>query len=268
MVSRDIINSLLPEGQFWTPADDDYYDNLLEGIAENFETVRLVMKVLGNLRDPAKTTILSDLEKEFSIIPVEGTTEAERRARLAVTMFRRSELPTYERLEETLQAAGFNVYVHANSPAVDPRDFLEENFNMVCGGLLPSGNESQCGEPGAICAKVGGELLVNGELFNQRPHYTFLCGEALAQCGEALAYAGQNDGVYMISAREYVVPAQSGYWPRIFFVGGEATRDPVTNEITNIDIASIPSNREMEFKRIILKYKPLMSWAALIVVYA
>lgn len=267
MLSRSVIDTLLPRGPAWEPAADDDYDLLLEGIADNSEAVRLDLEKLRYLRDPAKTSILSDLEHEYGIIPSATATTAERRQRLAFSMFRRSEKPTYELLEEQLNAADFNVYVHANSPAVDPDTFLDENFNMVCGDTLPGGNDAQCGEAEAICARVGGELLVNGEIFDQEPNYICLCGEALAQCGEPdVGLCGQYDSIALIPIL-YAVPDVAGYWPLIFFVGGPATRDPVSGEITEIEIASIPIDRRQEFRRIILRYKPMASWAALIVVY-
>lgn len=267
MFSRAVINALLPSGAAWEPAVSSDYDLLMDGIGDNSDVIHDAMDQLRYLRDPARTPILSDLEKEYAVVPVAGSTEAERRARLAATMFDRGRLPTYEVLQDKLWAAGFtNVLVHANSPAVDPDTFLNEDFNMLCGDLLPGGNEAQCGEAEAICARVGGELLVNGEFFEQSPNYSVLCGEALAQCGEDLAYAGQYDSINLVLI-EYEVPADGGYWPLIFFVGGAATRN-VDGEITDIEIAPVPIERRLEFRRIILKHKMMASWAALIVVYA
>jgi hypothetical protein len=266
ILSRDVLNLLWPEGAAWTPATDDDYDKLLEGISENSEYVRLAMFALRYLRDPLNTTILSDLEKEFAVYPTPGATEEERRQRLANVMFGRSEQPTYELLQAKLRNAGFDVYVHANSPAVDPDLFLAQNFNMMCGELLPGGNDAQCGEPEAICAETGGELLVNGEIFLQFPNYTFLCGEADAQCGEPDGMAGQYDSIRLEEIL-YEVPAIAGYWPMIFFVGGPATRDPVTGALTEIEMVTIPIEREAEFKKLILRYKVMASWAALIAVF-
>ena len=143
MFSRQVLDALWPEGAFWQPVTGDDYDKLLEGIAENTEKARLDMEKLRSLRDPLKTPILSDLEKEFGIIPVSGATEAERRQRLAAIMFRRGEIPTYSSLEEQLQMAGFDVQVHINSPAVDPAIFLDQAFQMLAGGTLPGGNDAQ-----------------------------------------------------------------------------------------------------------------------------
>lgn len=266
MFSRDVLNALMPDGPIWEPIAGNDFDNLLEGIAANTENVRARIAQLRDLRNPNKTTILSDLEKEYGIIPVSGATTAQRRQRLAATMFNRGELPTYDLLEQKLQAAGFDVYVHENSPAVDPAGFIERSFQMTAGETLPGGNDSQCGEPEAYCGSIGGYLLVNGQINDQSPNYSILCDEPLAQCGESLAYAGQYDGI-TLTPIEYDIPAAAGYWPLIFFVGGEATRNAL-GEITGIDIAPIPAEREFEFKRIILKYKPMFSWAGLIVVWS
>jgi len=218
-LSRAVIDALFPEGPAWSPAADDDYDLLLEGVSDNSEAVRLDLDKLRYLRDPARTPILDDLESEFAVIPSATASEAQRRIRLASTMFRRSEQPTYEMLEEKLQGAGFDCYVYANDPAVDPSLYLEQNFNMVCGGLLPGGNESQCGEAEAYCAQSGGELLVNGEIFDTFPDFNCLCGEPLMQCGEADALCGSYTGILLIPI-EYPIPDNSGYWPLIFFVGG------------------------------------------------
>lgn len=265
MPNRAVINALLPEGAAWEPEVEDDYDFLLNGIAENSNVMHSDLDLIRYFRDPARTPILSDLEAEFAVIPVATSTEAERREWLAIVMFRRSELPTYESLEEKLRDAGFDVYVHANDPAVDPAIFLAQAFQMICDDLLPGGNDAQCGEAEAYCGQIGGELLVNGEIFEQELDYIVLCDEVLAQCDEATALTGNYNSVNLIPI-EYELPAGAGYWPLIFFVGGEATRNPA-GEITNIDIAEIPIERRLEFRRIILKYKPMFSWAGLIVVY-
>lgn len=264
MFSRNVINALLPDGQAWEPGAGDDYDLLLNGIGENSDAVKSDLDLIRYFRNPYKTPILSDLEKEFAVIPSASATEAERRQRLAIKMFNKSQLPTYEFLQEKLRDAGFDVYVHANSPAVDPAIFLDEAFQMTAGDTLPGGNDAQAGEPEAYCGRVGGELLVNGELFKAFPNYTVLCDEAEAQCGESSATAGEYDSIRLEYIQYDIPPAAQ--WPLVFFVGGEATRNAL-GELTNIDIADIAIERRLEFRRIILRYKPMMSWAGLIVVY-
>ena len=266
-LSRAVLNSLLPEGSFWTPAAGDDYDLLLEGIADNSESVYQVLKSLACIRCPETTTLLDDLEKEYGIIPASLATEEERRSRLKAFIYRRTGTGAWDILQSKLREAGFtDVYVHPNDPAVDPNIFLAQAFNMVCGDLLPGGNDAQCGEPEAICAQVGGELLVNGDLFLSVPNYVNLCGEPLATC-DATVQAGDFDGYKsQLVDITYQIPTNSGYWPLIFFVGGPATRD-VDGYLTEIQFYTLPIERRLEFRRTILKFKPMHSWGGLIVVY-
>ncbi len=265
-LSRSVLNALLPSGSFWEPAAGDDYDLLLDGIAQNSEAVYQDLKQLSCLRCPDTTPILSDLEREYGVVPSALATEADRRSRLRAFMFRRANTGAYDVLQEKLREAGFaDVYVHENSPAVDPDIFLAQAFNMTCGDLLPGGNDAQCGEPEAFCASVGGELVVNGDLYSNVPNYVNLCGEDIG-CGEGVL-CGDFDGYKSTSLDAvYTVPADSGYWPLIFFVGGQATRD-INGYITEIMIYSVPVERRLEFRRIILKFKPMHSWGGLIVVY-
>ena len=269
MLSRSIINALLPDGKFWQPKSDDDYDKLLDGIAANSDAVIADMNDLAYLRDPERTPILSDLEKEYGIIPATGATEAERRSRLKAFRYRRTFTGAADMMQAKLREAGFDdVYVYANDPAVDPNIFLTQAFNMVCGGLLPGGNPAQCGEPEAICASLGGELVVNGDLFTSVPNYINRCGEPAVQCGGAI-YCGDFDGYKSLSVDiAYVIPTESGYWPLFFFVGGPATFDPVTGELTEIEFYSVPNQRRVEFHRTILRFKPLFSWGGLVVIYS
>lgn len=266
-ISRSTLNALLPEGAFWQPAAESDYDLLIEGIASNTEVNYQVLKQLACIRCPESTPMLDDLELEYGIIPAILATEAERRSRLEAFIYRRAGSGAWDLLQSKLREAGFtDVYVHPNDPAVDPNIFLAQAFNMVCGDLLPGGNDAQCGEPEAICARVGGELLVNGDLFKSVPNYVNLCGEPLATC-DATVQAGDFDG-YKSQLQDitYSIPTESGYWPLIFFVGGPATRD-IDGYLTEIEFYTLPIERRLEFRRTILKFKPMHSWGGLIVVY-
>ena len=266
--SRRILNALLPQGWFWTPKPLSDYDKLLDGVSNNSGAVYSDLKKLSSLRDPLTTPILSDLEKEYAVVPFTGATDAQRRQSLKAFMFRRANTGAYDILQEKLREAGFtDVYVIPNDPAVDPDIFLAQDFAMVCGDLLPSGNEAQCGEPEALCQSVGGELLVNGELFTPVLNYINQCGETLITCGDDV-YCGDFDGYKSaLTDITYVVPDDSGYWPLIFFVGGEPSYDEY-GFLDEIQMYNVPSQRRTEFRRIILKFKPMHSWGALIVQYS
>ncbi len=259
---RRVIDSLLPPGRFWTPAPGSDYDKLLDGMAANSDAVKADIDKLAHIRNPYRTPVLSDLEKEYGVIPAPHATDAERRDRLAVFMRKRKATGAWDEMQAKLQQSGFDVYVHPNDPAVDPNIFLTQAFQMVAGG-----SNAYCGGVDAFCAQIGGELLVNGDLYESRPNYVNRCDVAGVCCG-ADVYAGEFDG-YKSALVDvtYAIPTDPGYWPLIFFVGGAATRDATTGALTAIASASIPNERRLEFRRIILKFKPMHAWGGLIVIY-
>lgn len=72
-----------------------------------------------------------------------------------------------------------------------------------------------------------------------------------------------NGELYYLGAKWYYdVPTTPSRWNLVFFVGGTATRDGL-GHITDIAFVFININRVVEFKKIILKYKPTHSWAGL-----
>ena len=127
---------------------------------------------------------------------------------------------------------------------------------MVCGNQAAC-----CGNQEAICGITGGELVVSGDI-NKQVKAMICCGNQAACCGNQKAGAGYFERMSLIPIR-YEVPV-SGYWSLLFFVGGPATRN-ISGEITSIDLAVVPTERRTELIENIVKYKPMFSWAGLIV---
>jgi hypothetical protein len=254
---RRTIDTLLPPGSAWQPAPDGDFDKFLDGIAANWETIRIFLADLKNVRDPHDTSFLADLEREYGVLTNLSLTETQRRAALSPLVFNRGSTGTVDAMQQALTDAGFDVQVHENSPAVDPAIFLDQQFQMVAdGGAAFAGNQD------AFAGRVGGELLVNGDIFNTVKSFEVTAGNLYA--GD-----GQTAGEYTDLIREkieYPIPTDPDDWPMVFFVGGDATRN-VGGELTDIELANVPTEQESDFKRIILKYKPIHSWAGLIVTY-
>lgn len=259
-VSRAMINSLLPPG--WDIETGGDLDLFLEGLAENKEAMRVFLATLSTLRNPQKTAYLSDLEKEYGLMTRTNLTEQVRRDRLEVRVYERNGKGSDDNLQTALRRAGFDVQVHENSPAVDPSQFIDKAFQMVAGDPV----NAFAGDPNAYAGQVGGELLVNGPIFNQIPLYLMEAGGTPTSfAGDPLAYAGYFLELKRTS-RIYQTPTDPADWPLVFFVGGDATRN-VDGELTDIQIAEIPIERKEEFHNIILRIKPVHSWAGLIVIY-
>lgn len=260
-IMRQNLDSLLPGGSALIPKVDGGMDLLFEGIADNWERSRTRLALLADIRNPWKTEMLADLEREFGITPNPNYTEEMRRMVLAQKMYTRDQRGTIDEMRSALTSAGFNVYVWANDPAVDPAPFIEQAFLMTCGA-----DNAYCGEPSAVCGNIGGELLVNGPLYTQLPAIGMCCGSELAFCHEPEACCGFFDYLRLIPYI-YEIPSDSDDWPFVFFVGGLATFN-IDGEIIDIAQVNIPIYREFEFKEIILRLKPMHSWAALIVSFS
>lgn len=68
---------------------------------------------------------------------------------------------------------------------------------------------------------------------------------------------------YVLAGIRDAVPVvlTSEDWPLIFFVGGAAVRDGVTNELLSIAYAAIPIDSLSIFNKIVKRIMPLHSWA-------
>lgn len=225
-ISRGMLDALLPEGKLWYVASEEDLDNIFDGIAENWEISREFLASLANLNDPYLTPILEDKEKEYGLEYNSALSNDERRDRLANAMTDVSNLGTAEDLQSKLRKAGFDVYVYQNYPKVNPSVILAGSDGIVLGA-----DSSVMGPDEHFLGAQTGELIVNG----------------------------------LDSDENYDIPVDDGYWPLIFFIGGgEVTRNYL-GEIVAVSRAVVPSHRKRELVRLIVKYKPLITWCGLMI---
>ncbi|MCK5127588.1 MAG: hypothetical protein KAR42_15130 [candidate division Zixibacteria bacterium] len=238
-------------------------DKLLDGISDNQIPIQEFLAQLAYTRIPGKTPILDDADKEWGLIPNPDLSEDERRARLLSAKTSNKNEGTDTFIQEKLRLAGFDVYVHRNNPPINPALFLSDDFLVVCGGS----EDATCGEADAVCGSggAGGDLIVNGDLYVNSLDYLVMCGGEGAICGVADAVCGATSGDINRQLVTYTLPTDSGYWPLVFFVGGLATRDPITDELTSIEFAEIPVSRRDEIVSLIVKYKPAHSWCGILI---
>ncbi|NIP56132.1 hypothetical protein GWN42_31330 [candidate division KSB1 bacterium] len=255
-LDRKSIGVLWPEGPAWDIEHGSDTDKTLDGVAEFYAPVRQEFSGLASLRNPTKTAYLQELEQEYGVTP--RSSQADRRAYLDGYIFADNN-GSIDTLQDALYRAGFGVTVYDNDPVVDPASILETGFQLQCGG-----DNAYAGDPEAYCGTTGGELLVNGEQIFYEPLYLSVCGDMYAGDPDAVCGRFNNSEPQV---KTYPIPTDSDSWPFLFFVGGEATRDTVTDEITFIEPAEILLGRKFEFERIILKYKPLFTWAGLVITY-
>jgi hypothetical protein len=282
----DILQELFPESPLFDPAPGEGLDQFFDGWAENEITVYEFLWALAHIRDPYRTPVLEALEREMGQITNTTLTEEFRRLYLAALMYSKVGNGDRDFLQDRLRQAGFDVYVYENNPRSDPRHFLNGGYLMYAGDTL-----AQAGEPGAQAGACVGELLVNGDLFETYVDYLVGAGDTLSQAGEPDMIAG-NFGGMIKRPIEYEVPSDEKYWPAILYVGGPAVFAPTEplapmlagdtlaqagepgayagiwlGQMISIDFANIPNERRDQFRKLILKIKPLHSWAALVVNY-
>lgn len=253
---RRVIDAVWPSGSAWVPKVGEGMDQLMDGVSDGLQEARDTVSVLNRIRSPAETILLSELELEYGIVPDPSKTDASRRALLAAKRSNPSGVGSAEDLEAVLQAAGFDVFVYSNDPAVNPVPFIR-SFLMVAGA-----DNAHAGEPNAVAEITQTRLLVNGDIIISAPEFLMHAGEPEAVAGEPGAVAeitGVIDQLFI-----YPLPVDPNDWPYVFFVGGVATFAP-DGSITDISAATIPADRVVEFERIILQIKPVTTWAVLII---
>lgn len=226
---KAILESLLPPGLLWEVEQGEGLDNLLDGLAASLDATVADMAALSVVRDPQRTQILADLEREYGVGVAAGSSESARRAHLSAFKAATNGDGGRDFLQRVLDAAGFTVRVHVNNPPVDPGSFV-----LYAAGSTFGNSTAQFGVS-SMGAKRG-ELLANGEVYRDQAKVA------------------------------YSVPANEGYWSMVFFVGGAATRNGL-GELTSIADAEVPAERRAELRRLILKCKPMSTWAGLLINY-
>jgi len=238
-IIKQALLKLFPKGSAWRPKIDGQFDKLVEGIAANEEFERAFLAGIARIRDPQTTPYLDDLEYEYGLIKDNRLTEAERRDQLQAIVYAIAGSGSETYLQDILHTAGFTqCFVYQNNPPVNPNSFLSSSALMVANG----GNHYAGYYPVSLptTAVAGwtngiGELIVNGDLFQQ-----YVAIEMVA--GAGIAYAGYHTagpppylsvcGYFSDTQRqpvEYIVPQTKETWPFVFFIshaGFELIDDP------------------------------------------
>jgi len=241
-IIRAALDALFPPGELWNPEDGESFDQQLDGISDTIEDVKSTIDSLEHIRNPYKTPVFTDLERNFGFLPNDDIDLDIRQKRLATRIYKKDRVNAVQDLQNDLTSAGFNVLVHQNDPPVDP----------------------------ALFYTPPAKILVNTPIRIQLQATTM-------QAGASVAYAGYNEGggyfscagyfeYYIDRFLQYFLPTDPKYWPMIFFVGGTATRNP-SGELTSIAFADVDSNRQVELDETILRAKSLGIWCVLIVNY-
>lgn len=258
---RTVVDLIYPKGPAHEPVPDGDYDKFRDATADNIDVIRSDVKNTAFIRTPDKTDNLDDLEREYGIVKNINLSIAERTAALKSIRYAKATTGNDDDLQFMLDNAGFNLNVYNNSPdgpAIDPGIILNQNFVMQAGDLT----NDFAGQDDAYAGRVGGELLVNGDIFEQ-VQTIFGAGDVFAGNDNAVAGYFERLNQTLIV---YDIPTDPTKWPLIFFVGGAATFAG-DGSILTIEQGLVPSQQEKQLKDIILKFKGLYSWCGLVVTF-
>lgn len=272
-IIRAMIDALLPPGAIWEAEPNESFDQQLEGISDSIEDIKITIDSLEHIRNPFKTPVFTDLERNFGFQPNENVDLEIRRKRLSRRIYKKDRNNAVGDLQDDLDFSGFNLQVHQNDPPVDPSLFFpSQPFQMAAGSDYAYAGYNLGAEILSYAGSYGAKFLVNTLIIKQEQAVTM-------QAGDTIAFAGYNVGEGVISVagyfRDYIykpiiydIPLDPDYWPMIFFIGGNATRDPATNELVSISPGNVDINRQVELDQAILRAKSLGVWCILIVNYS
>ena len=199
---------------------------------------------------PQTTRNLAEYEAQFGL-EAGNLTEQQRRDRLAAVWRATGGGQSPRYLQDVLQSAGFDVYVHefwvpSSRPAVgvDSVATVRNPLTYLRASYLGA-DEVGKGYP-----------LVN-KLSNFTRVYLGQCGNANAQCGNAAIQCGNSSGTTEVF-RDYTIPNDATVWPFFMYVGGE----------TFGDLASVEMSRRDEFEELCLRICPEHLWLGILVQYS
>ena len=270
MIFLRVFKHLLPQARAWRLTVDKRLRQLFQGLAGSAADVRVFVDRVWSDLLPQQTRELSEWETQWGLRGV-GLNEQQRRDRLAAAWRALGgQDPRY--IQDTLQANGFDVYVHewwepGSEPALgvqacatprNPllylrRDSTGRPILVECGELF-----AECGEPSAEAGNSlspAGYPLVN-RVFPTTPGLIALAGEEFMLAGEEEAESGQYEG-FQIGELNYAIPNDAATWPYFLYIGGRDFPE----------LAVIDPKRRQEFEGLCLKICPLQQWIGILVTY-
>lgn len=268
-----LFQHLLPSGRAWRITVEKRLRQFFAGLTVIPEGVKENADSIFEDVFPDTTSKLSDWEEQFGMQNAVST-EAERRERLAATwrQLYGGQSPRY--IQDTLQAAGFDVYVHewwepvagrpcggsvdgnATPVARDPFTYLWDGVTdrafvgcghdlLYCGGDRAFSN-SQDDPPGYV-------LVNKVKVTEQLP---IGCGNDLLYCGGLQAACGAETLTFPF--KTYQIPSDPDGFPYFLYIGGENFPDQ----------AVVQGARREEFERLCLRICPAQQWLGILVTYS
>lgn len=274
-----IFQHLLPTARAWWLTPDKVLRDFFLGFAPPLDDTREFFDQLFVDIDPQQTTQLEEWEFQFALPPA-SLTPQQRRDRLdGRWKAQGGQSPRY--IQDTLQAAGFDVYVHEwwvpdplhpTGGSVDgdsvpvarnPNDYLFDGTGGLPFLMYDGGTDSQDGDLdglSAIIAQDGqtaveaGYPLVNKILESSDSEI----GDGDADMLDGGLEAQDGGIVTTYSQKQYTIPVDPTKYPYFLYIGAE----------TFPEIADLSEARRDEFEDLCLKICPTEQWLGILVQYS
>jgi hypothetical protein len=251
----NLFKRLLPDSRAWSLIVDKLLRKFFESLSISLgDDVKLYYDQIYQDLFPATTRELQAWNLQFGL-PDNGLSEGDQRTRLAAAwQAQGGQSPRY--IQDTLQNAGFPVYVHEWwVPGSDP-PIVRNPFAVIQALGIGCGEPSaECGEPIMECGNSffagGGYTLVN-KIYRAVRISLAECGDVGSECGEPIMGCGNFAG-YRFERQVYELPTDPDLWPYFVYIGGE----------TFGEVAQIPASRIEEFEDLCLKIVPEHLWIIL-----
>ena len=263
MIFFRIFQHLLPNAKAWRLTTQKQLREFFEGLTGTGDDVRRFFDFIWLDIFPDTTRELSDWELQFGL-PNTLLTEQERRDRLDATWKAiGGQSPRY--LQDTLQAAGFDVYIHewwelprTEPPTLrNPLTYLNDGSGAIQyvmnDGALEANDGNLESNDGASLTPTG-FVLVNQ--FDETVITAIGDGSLVMNDGSADA----NDGSFLTGfiPKQYIIPNDPTKWPYFLYIGGQIFPDH----------AIVPASRQNEFETLCMKLCPAQQWLGMLITYA
>ena len=267
----NVFKHLLPRARAWRLTPAKRLRSFFEGLANTPADVKTFSDSVYQDIDPQSTRELDAWDQQFGL-PDVGLSDQDRRDRLdAAWKARGGQDPKY--IQDTLQAAGFDVYVHewwepvpgrpgGGSINGDVTPTARNPFTYLWDGAAPR-QYVGCGHDLAYCN--GDSMFANSQ--DSPPGYPLVnkvleaingvigAGHEQAMAGGDRSYTGASTLSYEL--KQYIMPADTTKYPYFLYIGGA----------TFPEQATVPLSRQDEFEDLCLKIAPTEQWLGILVTY-
>lgn len=270
-----LFKHLLPNARAWRLIVDKQLREFFQGLGNSLgDPTKLFFDEIWTDIDPQQTRELDAWEKQFGL-PTSGLTEQQRRDRLdAAWKAKGGQSPRY--IQDTLQAAGFNVYVHewwvpGSEPAVGvlgsatarvPSTYLNDNVSDLDYLSADGAPDMQDGDlalamDGATLQPTGYPLV--NKIFIFDPDYLAQDGGPDMQDGDlAIGMDGGLGPFGQYTLKKYVIEPIPDTYAYFLYIGG----------LTFPDHATVSGSRKNEFETLCLKICPAQQWLGMLIDYS